>query len=242
MRVDELHDQLTAASWRAADPGPKFTKAWRIAAMLNAGGPCNEIAAVVESPVVYVRDVRSDIRHGLLPEPRRMAGERAKIKSANGSRDSLWTDARVAALRRMCAEGLSAAEIERAFGLLFTRNAVLGKMHRTGIKKNPRADAVKRVDKKRRERTRVADRLLVQPRLPRVPLPPPTGEVGRIPFAETNHTHCLWIAGEPAWNALVCGLPRVPGLSWCEYHARRAHNQPQPRCQEPAPQEQEAVA
>ena len=43
-----------------------------------------------------------------------------------------WTDQRVADLRRLWAEGLSASQIARRLGNT-TRNAVIGKVHRLGL-------------------------------------------------------------------------------------------------------------
>ena len=45
-----------------------------------------------------------------------------------------WTDERIAELKRLHAEGLSAAQIGVRLGFV-TRNAVLGKIHRLGLSK-----------------------------------------------------------------------------------------------------------
>ncbi len=44
----------------------------------------------------------------------------------------MWTEQRVADLRRLWAEGLSASQIARRLGNT-TRNAVIGKVHRLGL-------------------------------------------------------------------------------------------------------------
>lgn len=46
-----------------------------------------------------------------------------------------WTEDRVATLRRLWADGLSASQIARELGSGVTRNAVIGKLHRLGLSK-----------------------------------------------------------------------------------------------------------
>jgi GcrA cell cycle regulator len=52
---------------------------------------------------------------------------------------SSWTDERVALLKKLWADGLSASQITAELGSV-TRNAVLGKVHRLGIDKLPRLE------------------------------------------------------------------------------------------------------
>lgn len=44
-----------------------------------------------------------------------------------------WSDERVSLLKRLWAEGLSASQIEEEFGCIFSRNAIIGKIHRLGL-------------------------------------------------------------------------------------------------------------
>lgn len=53
-----------------------------------------------------------------------------------------WTDARVEALKSLFAEGLSSSQIARELGGI-TRNSVIGKVHRLGLKGRVKAKAVK---------------------------------------------------------------------------------------------------
>ena len=50
-----------------------------------------------------------------------------------------WTTERMDDLRRLWSEGVSASGIERAFGCVFSRSAVLGKVHRLGLEKRRQA-------------------------------------------------------------------------------------------------------
>lgn len=55
-----------------------------------------------------------------------------------------WTEDRVAALSNLIAEGLSASQIARELGGGLTRNAVIGKAHRLGIRQGVRTPQEKR--------------------------------------------------------------------------------------------------
>ena len=48
-----------------------------------------------------------------------------------------WTEERVAELRRLWAQGLSASQIAKRLGTDITRNAVIGKAHRLGLAGRP---------------------------------------------------------------------------------------------------------
>jgi GcrA cell cycle regulator len=50
---------------------------------------------------------------------------------------SIWTDDRVAVLRRLWADGDTAREIASAIGERVTRNMVIGKARRLGLKPRP---------------------------------------------------------------------------------------------------------
>ena len=65
------------------------------------------------------------------------------------------------------------------------------------------------------------------------PIPPPAEtDTPTKSFDDLQEHHCRWPCGEtqdllPA-TPIFCGNPRVPGLSYCEPHARRAYQPPQP--------------
>jgi GcrA cell cycle regulator len=73
-----------------------------------------------------------------------------------------WTDERVALVRKHYADGLSASQIAIELGGMFSRNAVIGKLHRLGLMRGKRvanplgAGGVARAVRKRAERVSAA--------------------------------------------------------------------------------------
>ena len=54
-----------------------------------------------------------------------------------GKQDAGWTEPRIERLKQLWPEGLSATEIAKVLGGGLTRCAVLGKVHRLGLRKRP---------------------------------------------------------------------------------------------------------
>lgn len=160
-----------------------------------------------------------------------------------------WTDERVELLKKLWAEGLSASQIASRLGGV-TRNAVIGKVHRLGLSgratttrmktHRPRARmaTVKRTAKPQRFANigNPALRALYQPDAE--PYVSPVEEL-EIPLAERKtiqtlvECSCRWPIGDPQHADFhFCGKTKVPGLPYCEFHARRAFQPPQPRRRE----------
>jgi GcrA cell cycle regulator len=163
-----------------------------------------------------------------------------------------WTDERVELLKKLWAEGLSASQIAGRIGSV-TRNAVIGKVHRLGL--SGRATTTRL--KTHRPRARIAHgpttpsttRRFAKPRsaptgnpafreLYRLDAEPfvPTEEELVIPLAERKtiltlgECTCRWPIGDPQENDFhFCGRNKIAGLPYCEFHARRAFQPPQPR-------------
>jgi len=158
-----------------------------------------------------------------------------------------WTDERVELLKKLWGEGLSASQIAGRLGSV-TRNAVIGKVHRLGLsgrattsrmkshRPRPRM-ASKRMAKAGRFATtgNPAFRALYQETEAYIP---PVEEIV-IPLAERKtiqtlvECSCRWPIGDPqASDFHFCGKNKVPGLPYCEFHARRAFQPPQARRRE----------
>ena len=138
-----------------------------------------------------------------------------------------WTDERVEQLKSLWAEGLSASQIARALGGV-TRNAVIGKVHRLGL--------AGRAGPARAERPRssISHKSVVRMAAPE----PEIVEEDPIKLDDGNFATvltisdrmCRWPIGDPQEADFhFCGKKKVAGLPYCEVHARRAFQPPQPR-------------
>ena len=141
-----------------------------------------------------------------------------------------WDVDRVETLTRLhLDERWSARRIAGELGSGFTRNAVIGKIHRLGLPTRGRMVPTSS------KPPRVRRRLMFRPTP--MPAPEPESKIDQDQIAElpagqsphaialtaTNKTHCRWPLDEPTHNMMVCGAPRVAGYSYCRHHARIAY-------------------
>jgi GcrA cell cycle regulator len=154
-----------------------------------------------------------------------------------------WNDERVDVLKKLWSDGLSASQIASRLGGV-TRNAVIGKVHRLGLSGRATTSRMK----SHRPRARAAKRQM-KARLPSIgnpalrslylgdsePYVPPAEEVV-IPLGERKYIQtlteacCRWPIGDPQQAEFhFCGRKKIPGLPYCEVHARRAFQPPQAR-------------
>ena len=134
-----------------------------------------------------------------------------------------WTPDRIKTLMGLWEEGLPTSEIGRRLGV--TKNAVVGKVHRLGLKK-------------RQSPIRQSTSTSAQPKKAKVVAPRssaeasdspvvrkvvrPTGEVVRL--EELTSSMCCWPEGEPGTEDFhFCGLPSVAEKPYCEDHCARAY-------------------
>ncbi|HXF53054.1 MAG TPA: GcrA family cell cycle regulator [Hyphomicrobiaceae bacterium] len=159
-----------------------------------------------------------------------------------------WTDERVELLTKLWSEGLSASQIAGRLGGV-TRNAVIGKVHRLGLsgrattsRLNSSRPRTRIASSRRAGKSRfatpgnVALRALYHPDAE--PFVPHFEEL-EIPVAERKtlqmltESSCRWPIGDPQQPDFhFCNRSKVPGLPYCEFHARRAFQPPQPRRRE----------
>jgi GcrA cell cycle regulator len=159
-----------------------------------------------------------------------------------------WNDERVELLKKLWAEGLSASQIASRLGSV-TRNAVIGKVHRLGLSgrattsrmksHRPRARAAKRLGKARFPGATVGNPAVRGLFHPEAEPFVPTAEELVIPLNERKYIQtltecsCRWPIGDPQMSDFhFCGKDKVPGLPYCEFHARRAFQPPQPKRRE----------
>ena len=141
-----------------------------------------------------------------------------------------WTDERVASLKKLWQDGLSASQIAKQLGGV-TRNAVIGKVHRLGLsgRATPSKPARPMFKAPRPPRTvaaaAYAPRRITEPVL--VPPEPVVRYVDEAPGSATiltlvNHM-CKWPIGDPATATFTfCGRRASDG-PYCGEHARVAY-------------------
>ena len=158
-----------------------------------------------------------------------------------------WNDERVDVLKKLWADGLSASQIASRLGGV-TRNAVIGKVHRLGLSGRATTSRMK----SHRPRVRVSAAKRLKPRLlnpgnsifrslylnDSEPYVAPAEELV-IPMGERKYIQtltescCRWPIGDPQQPEFhFCGRKKIPGLPYCEVHARRAFQPPQARRRE----------
>ena len=157
----------------------------------------------------------------------------------------MWTDAAIETLRQMALEGKSASSIAAALGAP-SRNAVIGKANRIGVKltghmncsapraprsvtERPRRPAIARTNSPSWRRTAV-------PAIPRERKPAwafaeaQVGEMLKVGFDEISEGSCRWPLGDPTSEEFVyCGVQTAKGRSYCAGHCRMAYKPPNSR-------------
>jgi GcrA cell cycle regulator len=163
-----------------------------------------------------------------------------------------WNDERVDALKKLWADGLSASQIAGRLGGV-TRNAVIGKVHRLGLagrattsrmkSHRPRVRTAQTIKRGLMMRTRPSGAAASSPLkslylADSEPYVPPAEELV-IPLNERKYIQtltescCRWPIGDPQLAEFhFCGRKKIPGLPYCEVHARRAFQPPQARRRE----------
>ena len=135
-----------------------------------------------------------------------------------------WTAERVDLLRRLWAEGATAAVI--AARLAMSRSAVMGKVFRLRLNAGGTAASAPK-----RPKPAAATSPARRPRRKRTPPPsPPPTTTLRPPhktLLELTNTSCRWPHGRPgAKNFFFCGKPEADlerGIPYCAHHMRRAY-------------------
>jgi len=152
-----------------------------------------------------------------------------------------WTEERVAILKKLWTDGLSASQIALKLGNV-SRNAVIGKVHRLGLSGRATTSRMRSV----RPRARV---VAFPSRTPSVqyrshgntalkalflpaplPAPEPVLDDIEIPMADRvdllslKDCMCRWPLGDPQDETFrFCGRRTRNGSSYCEHHARIAY-------------------
>ena len=139
-----------------------------------------------------------------------------------------WTDEDVEIVKTLWQKGQSASQIAGALGKgRFTRNAVIGKIHRIGLTGRGKVPGhtsggpprkVKLTPHFSQPKTKSAAIFKTEP-LPKEDTPP----AKLIALHELEDHHCRWRFHDPKSPEFgFCGGAKVIGLPYCETHVRRA--------------------
>lgn len=135
-----------------------------------------------------------------------------------------WTEERVALLKTMRAQGHSYGDIARflnniARQQVFTRNAVLGKATRLGLRCFVAQRPVGAIRPKPQPRPKLVRQPKIKPEPIAKPIAPVKGERS-IPFIEARKDQChFFCEGEEGASGFVCGEPVARGR-YCKNCAR----------------------
>jgi GcrA cell cycle regulator len=137
-----------------------------------------------------------------------------------------WTDAAIARLKALWAEGLSASECGKRMGV--SRNAVIGKIHRLGLShkyRRPRERA-RRMTKPKASMPQMRTNNRPLPPPEPYQAPPPTEEPRRGSFdlLDLKLGQCRYPSGDGPYR--FCGAPVVDGFPYCLEHAELCYNKP----------------
>lgn len=158
--------------------------------------------------------------------------------------DVVWSDERIAQLKSLNDQGMSATQIAVIMGGI-SRNAVIGKIHRLKLKRVERTRAQRKADARRgietlRKRRAEEAPKPAKPRAVKPGGPPPkpwhmpasAAEVAEIipsnlkTLLDLEENDCRWPyghVGTPGFG--FCGKRKQPGISYCTSHARIATDQ-----------------
>ena len=133
-----------------------------------------------------------------------------------------WTPDRIKILIAHWEEGLPTSEIGRRLGV--TKNAVVGKVHRLGLKKrqSPIRQSSSTSAQPKKAKPTAARPMADHVARPTAKTPVPTGEV--VSLEELTSSMCCWPEGEPGTEDFYfCGQPSISEKPYCEAHCARAY-------------------
>ena len=140
-----------------------------------------------------------------------------------------WTEERVELLKKLWAEGLSAAQIAKRLEVV-SRNAVIGKIHRVGppVRDMPvriRPSVLRRTPSERAPRSSSAASRPAEPGVRLAPTLRVVAEAPGLATAATLQAHmCKWPIGHPDDSAFTfCGQSAASGRPYCAQHANLAY-------------------
>jgi GcrA cell cycle regulator len=148
-----------------------------------------------------------------------------------------WTPERVEQLRTCVVNGLTCSQIAAEIGV--TRNAIIGKIHRLGLKPLRSPGTPARACPPRAASPRFSQRKLLRLMFAEAPslAADQTADPGSVESAQRCSLldlaagRCRWPVADPAGDRggadfVFCGNAAVTGFSYCAGHARMAYRLP----------------
>lgn len=154
-----------------------------------------------------------------------------------------WTDERIELLRGLWEKGLSASQIAEQLGDGISRNAVIGKAHRLGLKSRPSPVKTSGEPAEETAVTSIAGMTIAQaddpaedptPAAPPAPrpaaTPPAAPKSEKTTLLDLSDKICKWPIGHPGEPDFhFCGKPSQPGFPYCSEHCAVAYQAQMPR-------------
>ena len=144
-----------------------------------------------------------------------------------------WSESNILLLQDFVAKGLSASQIAKELGsataFYCSRNAVVGKVHRLGLKLEKSHAKYARARPRKQRRTKMTIEVKpkkvslkeIAPQL--VALPEPKGS--EVTFDELERHHCRWPKEGVGLELRYCGATALDPHSYCLHHCLRAYQQ-----------------
>jgi hypothetical protein len=138
----------------------------------------------------------------------------------------MWTEEKIARFQELIALDYSAAQIGAELG--FSKNSILGKAHRLGLKVNPNSPQSQRARLGLKAPKQIRARPPSAPRAARVFIPgavlmrEPT-PAGAVAFIDAEPGQCRWFQPEQhGAYGLICANPTAGDKSYCKTHYLRS--------------------
>lgn len=143
------------------------------------------------------------------------------------SNSDTWTPAAVAHLRAEFAKGVSGALIAESLhaelGILVSRNAIMGKLNRLGIKRGDAPVTLSRTPRPRKPKNAIDAKIAdIREQLSVAPKSEP--QFRCVGLLDLTHDMCRYPHGDPGQEGFgFCGEQTFAGTSWCPFHFRITH-------------------
>jgi GcrA cell cycle regulator len=151
---------------------------------------------------------------------------------AKARTETMWNDEKIGKLKKLWQEGLTTGEIGKRLGV--SKNAVVGKAHRLGLKGRP--SPIKRQEAAATAAAPTAAEG-APPAKPAAPMPSAKKEPVKIyTLTDLSASTCRWPIGDPKHEDFrFCGKQVYPGKPYCLEHCAQAYvGSNKPRSEEAA--------